>query len=990
MRRVNRRAHLRLLAVTLAAGACAGVAAAQTEPSSPGVIGPANHIQPSGRKLSPDGKLTPLGNHPGGGALTTNGRFLWALDAGRGRNDIRIVDAAPALACTKGRKGDACRKRAAKRVGRVIQTIPMPGVSGGIAMAPDGRTAYVSGLPDSPHLDEKAPPGTPGLEGDVLHVFTYSSTSGQAARAGTIPLPPPSGVPAPPGVPPSLQLAGPGVPQSFPPTETTPRSWPRDLAVSADGGTLLAALNLADRAAIVDLKTKAIRYVTTGSYPYGAAIARDGKGLVSNESDGTVSVIDLKSGAKLKDIAVGGHLSHPEGIAADPKADRAYVAVASEDRIAVIDTAKMVVERKLSVERKEGVGSEPTQLSVTADGCRLMSSDSGEDAVAVFALRAGCDTQRPKPVAKKKKKRKKHAKHHRRRRRHHGGRSAPSFTGKPQVGAAGARAGAGAGGAGSASAAASKAVPFQLLGRVPVASYPVFAAATPGRERLVWVAAKGLGVGPNRTGPNPLSPANNDDSINTFTYLPSIVSGMSGSALFPTDAELVKLSPRADAQVQPSNAARAPADTPIKPGGPIEHVFYIVRENRTYDQILGDDQRGDGDPSLAIFGKSLTPNAHALAARFPLLDRVYANSEASIDGHFWTSAGAVSDYVVKNWHQNYAGRGRPYDFGVYSVTWPAKRFLFDAAEAQGISYFNYGEAIAGTVPFPDKDRTPEETQQVATKFSHSDLGEAGTTALGVQAPSTNCYPNDASIGTDAVTQQEVYDSAAPPTAVGSVSRTSCFRQKFAVQEATGTVPAFNYMVLTNDHTNGLAPGRRTPQAMVADNDLALGQIVDTISHSSIWKSSLILVMEDDSQDGADHVDAHRIPAFAISPYARRGAVVHTRYDFPSLIRTLELPIGMRPFTLFDSLALPLYDAFGPSPDNAEPFNALAPTTDLGATNPDTAANRRATRGYDMTATDRVPQRVLDRQLWRAVRGQGTKPPRPGPNAEGIDAEDGDG
>ena len=965
MPRVTHR--LTVLIAAAATCAAAGTAVAQTDT---GVIGPQNQIQPSGRHLTPVGKLTPVGNHPGGGALTKDGRFLWVLDAGRGRNDIRIVDVAPELGCVKGRKGDACRKRSKKRVGRLIQTIPMPGVSGGIAMAPDGKTAYVSGVPDSPHEDQRAPAGTPGLDGDVLHVFTYSAKSGQAQRAGTIGVPPPGGVPVPPGVPPSLQLGGPPLPQSFPPTETKPRSWPRDLAVSPDGSTLLAALNLADRAAIVDLKTKAIRYVTTGAYPYGAAITRDGsKGLVSNETDGTVSVIDLKSGEKLKDIAVGAHLSHPQGIAADPQADRAYVAVASEDKIAVIDTAKMEVERKLSVEREQGTGSEPTQVSVTADGCRLMAADSGEDAVAVFALKAGCDTKRPKATTKKKKKHKK--KHRRKRRRRHHGHTAPNFTGKRTAGAG----------------AAAKAQPFQLLGRVPTASYPVFAGATPGRERLAWIAAKGLGVGPNPNGPNPLSPNDSDDAINSFGYLPSIISGTAGSALFPTDAELRKFSPQADAQIQPSNRVAAPADTPLKPDGPIKHVFYIVRENRTYDQVLGDDSRGEGDPNLAIFGKSLTPNAHALAARFPLLDHVYANSEASIDGHFWTSAGAVSDYVTKNWHQNYGGRGRPYDFGVYSVTWPAKRFLFDAAQAQGISYFNYGEAIAGTVPLADKDRTPEETQQVLTKFSHSDLGEIGVTLVGVQVPSTNCYPNDASIGKDAVTQQELYDSAAPPTAIGSVSRTSCFRQKFALQDATGTVPAFNYLVLTNDHTNGLSPGRRTPQAMVADNDLALGQIVDTISHSSVWKSSLILVMEDDSQDGADHVDAHRIPAFAISPYARRGAVVHTRYDFPSLIRTLELPIGMKPFTLFDSLAVPLYDAFSPGADNAEPFDALAPTTDLSATNPDTAANRRAVRGYDMTATDRVPQRVLDHQVWRAVRGPGSKPPPPGPNAEGIDAEE---
>src|SRR3954451_15562286 len=903
------------LCLTLVAGAFAATA--------PNAVGPATRIQPSGRQLAPYGRLGALGNHPGGAALTKDGRFLWALDAGRGVNDIRIMDVAPELGCrTRGKRLKRCQKRKRRKPQRLIQTIPMPGVSGGIAMARDGRTAYVSGVADSEHVDEKAPPGTPGLEGDVIHVFTYSRKSGQARRAGVIPVPPPPNTPPP---------------QNFPPTGTTPLSWPRDIGVSRDGGTLVVALNLADSAAIVDTRTRSVSYVKTGSYPYGAAITRDGKSaLVSNEADGTVSVIDLASKSKVADIQVGGHLSHPEGIAIDPNSTRAYVAVAAEDKVAVIDTAKREVERDLSVATGAGNGAQPVAVSVTADGCRLLTSDSGADSIAVHALRRGCDVKRARKRGKKRK----------------------------------------------ADTA------FSQIGRTPTASYPVFAAATPHREKVVWVASKGLGTGPNTNGPNPLSPLDSDDQINSFQYLPSFVRGMEGNGRFPTDRELKKLTRVADAQVKPVGAEAAPAGTPLRPDGPIKHVFYVVRENRTYDQVLGDDPRGAGDPNLAIFGRNLTPNAHALAERFPLLDHVFADSEASIDGHFWTSAVAVSDYVVKSWHQNYGARGRHYDFGVYSITWPAKRFLFDQAERQGISYFNYGEAIAGVVPLTDKDRNQEETQQVATKFSHSDLGEAGVTLGGVQAPSTNCYPNDASIGKDAITGQEVYDSTPPVTAVGAVSRVACFRQRFNQQLTTGSVPAFNYMVLSNDHTNGLAAGRRTPQAMIADNDYALGQIVDTISHSSIWDSSLILVMEEDSQDGADHVDAHRIPAFAISPYTKRGAVVSTRYDFPSLIRTLELPIGMEPLTLYDALATPLYDAFDSTAGNAEPYTAIPPSGDLTATNAATAENKRFAKRYRLTETDQVPQRVLDRMLWRAVKGARSKPPSPGPNAQPGRDDDG--
>src|SRR4051812_37600183 len=225
--------RVRIAALAAAATATAGIAMAQTA-DNPGIIGPKNHIQPSGRKLSPTGKLTPVGNHPGGGALTRNGRFLWVLDAGRGHNDIRIVDAAPEVGCKTGKKGNRCRKSAKKRLGKVIQTIPMPGVSGGIAMAGDGKSAYVSGVPDSPYTDQKSAPGTPGVEGDVIHTFALNKKTGKATRTGTIPVSPPSNTSGP---------------QNFPPTRLTPISWPRDLAVTKDGKTLLVALNLADQAA---------------------------------------------------------------------------------------------------------------------------------------------------------------------------------------------------------------------------------------------------------------------------------------------------------------------------------------------------------------------------------------------------------------------------------------------------------------------------------------------------------------------------------------------------------------------------------------------------------------------------------------------------------------------------------------------------------------------------------------------------------------------
>ena len=940
-----------LVAVIIAGAAAYAIAQSQS-----GVIGPATGIQPSGRHLEPEGKLTPLGNLPTGGALTTNGRFLWALSTGRGRNDVRIVEVA-APACKKekgkGKKGSGAEAKKKKRsrckrraggVGTVVQTIPFPGLSGGVAMSPDGHTAYISGVANSNHAAEQADPSVPGQEGDLIHVLHYDPKTGLATRAGVIAVPPPSD--APPV-------------QNFP-TNDSPLSWPRDIAVSPNGQTLLVALNLADAAAVIDAATGNVRYVKVGHYPYGAGITADGRyGLIGSETQGTVAVIDLAAGTVVKTIQVAPPLSHPESIAMDPKAPLAFVGNANQDTITVIDTKSLSVARTLSVERPEGVGTSPTYVSVTSDGCDLLSADSGEDAVAVFALSKGKHCGEGAKKGKKKKKKRK------------GGKKSAGAVAKQAAKHKGQH-------KKHRKAKGRKAKPFQLIGRIPTGSYPTMAAATPKRRQLVWVSARGLGVGPNRNGPNPFT----GDDTYLDQYLPSIVDGASGVLSYPSDRKIRKLTPISDRQVIPADARTAPSDTPIRAGGPIKHVFYVVRENRTYDQVLGDDSRGDGDPALALFGPNITPNLHALVQRFPLLDHVYANSEASIDGHYWTAAGAVSDYVTKNWHQNYAGRNRPYDFGAFEVSAPPKGYIFQRMLESGVSFYNYGEALAGISPFPDKDRTPEQTAQNAEvlNISHTDVQVFG-----------GCYDSDVSIfDTPAIGPKlgDVYDSTLPPGSNPATdhSRFSCFNTRLQAQLATNSVPTFNYLSLPLDHTEGLAPGKRTPDADIANNDWALGQIVDTISHSSIWNSSLILVVEDDSQNGADHVDAHRIPALAISPYTQQGAVVHDRYDQLSFLRTLEIVSGLPSLNLGEVLAVPLYNAVMPNPGNSDPYNAIMPGVNMTATNPATAQNIAASKGQPLDATDQVPQSVLDAMLWHYRHGFGSKPPPPGPNASTQDGK----
>jgi DNA-binding beta-propeller fold protein YncE len=669
-------------------------------------------------------------------------------------------------------------------------------------------------------------------------------------------------------------------------------------------------------------------------------------------------VIDLDSATKVKDIQVGGHLSHPEAIALDPRADRAYVAIANEDRVAVIDTRTMTLARSLSTARAEGQGTSPVDLAVTPDGAQLYVAEAGADELAAFRLSDFALVGRV-PIASTPQ----------------GVAVAPASANECDVAAVRRRA---------KRRVRHRARPRRVQRRRPaftarVRRKPVRRqAARPRCSKLVWLSARGFDVGANPRGPNPY--VINDNNTSSQNYLPVLIRGMAGVLDLPNEARLRSLTPLATAQVRPSNAQPPPAGTPLRPGGPIKHVFYIVKENRTYDQVLGDDSRGDGDPSLAIFGRQVTPNAHALSQRFPLLDHVYANSEASIDGHFWTAAGKVSDYVEKNWNQNYGHRGRPYDFGAFSVTWPQNQFLIDQAERQGIPWYDYGEAlgrvvpnfgantdlVTPTVPFLDKDRTPDEDAAVVANSAKTDLG-----------PPIGCYPNDAYTLKNAITRNQVSDSSTPagwPT--NSESRFDCFRARFQAQLATGQVPAFNYLVMTLDHTGGGSAGDYTPRAYVANNDYGVGQVVELISHSPIWSSSAIFVVEDDSQDGADHVDAHRIPAYVISPYARQGAVVSTRYDFLSVIRSMQLITGMRSLGLADAQATPMYDAFQSTPANDAPYTAIPPTWNVNEKNVAGAAAARMSRGLNFNQVDRVSQRKLDRIIWKTVHGDRAEPPRP--------------
>ena len=416
------------------------------------------------------------------------------------------------------------------------------------------------------------------------------------------------------------------------------------------------------------------------------------------------------------------------------------------------------------------------------------------------------------------------------------------------------------------------------IGRIPVGSYPT---AVGGRRRSGKRSSSGSRQGPRRRAkperPRPESPPNSDDNINSFQYLPSIVTRQRRDpATSRPTAAIRKLTPTAArADRPPPNTQRRRPARRSRPGGPIKHVFYIVRENRTYDQILGDDPRGDGDPHLTLFGKHVTPNVHALVQRFPLLDHVYANSEASIDGHFWTSAGAVSDYVVKNWHQNYAGRGRPTTSA--STRSPGRRRASSSTrpmhEGDLVVQLRRGDRRTFAAPRqgPHAGGDAPRTRKFANISTLRRPARSAAATTRRRRSAQRFATGQDGLRLDAAARRADRLARRASTASSSASQAQLATELGSRPSTTSSLPP-----TTTPRARRPGGARRT--AMIADNDCGLGQIVDLISHSPIWNTSLILVVEDDSQDGADHVDAHRIPALAISPYTQRGAVVHDRYD----------------------------------------------------------------------------------------------------------------
>jgi len=370
---------------------------------------------------------------------------------------------------------------------------------------------------------------------------------------------------------------------------------------------------------------------------------------------------------------------------------------------------------------------------------------------------------------------------------------------------------------------------------------------------------------------------------------------------------------------------------PTKTGSvsPIKHVFYIIKENRTYDQVLGDVKEGNGDTSLVLFGEKITPNQHALVNEFVLLDNFYVDGEVSADGHNWSDGAYATDYLEKHWPTNYGGRGGEYDAeGTRLIANNKNGFIWDFCKRKGVSYRTYGE-------FADnyKPNTPVIEGHFCPYFTSWD--------------------------------QKIRDT----------TRFYQWKREFDSLLLKGAVPSLNTLRFINDHTEGLSKGRPTPFAHVADNDLAVGMFVDYLSHSTIWKESVVFIIEDDAQNGPDHVDAHRSPVYIAGGFVKKGFVDHTMYSTTSVLRTIELILGLPPMSQYDAAATPMWRCFTPNSIHA-PFITRPNQTDITSKNLADNKWSRQSASFDFTAEDRVPDALFNEVIWAAVKGENSKCPAP--------------
>ena len=621
---------------------------------------------------------------------------------------------------------------------------------------------------------------------------------------------------------------------------------------------------------IVDLRTnKVIKRVELGAEAYTCLLSKDSRELfISLWGGDKIAVFDTKQDAVTGTIETD---SHPNELILSSNGRYLYVANANENSVSVIDTRSRKVIEKLNAALYPDApaGSTTNGLALSADNKTLYIANADNNCLAVF------DVEKPGKSRSK--------------------------------------------------------------GFIPTGWYPTCVRVL-GKKVMV---ANGKGF---TSMANPVSKkdASGSHEANTrkdrpVQYIAGLFKGTLSIFNEPDETRLGTWS-RLVYENTPYSKEReklAPgmAGNPIpqKQGdpSPIKYVFYIIKENRTYDQVLGDIKEGNGDSSLCIFPEKITPNLHAIAKEFVLLDNFYVDAEVSADGHNWSMAAYATDYVEKTWPTSYGGRGGTYDYeGSRKVAYPKKGFIWDYCQRAGVSYRSYGEFTSGS--------------------------KASIKAL--EHNFCNGYP--------------AFDMN-----IQDVHRQSIWQHDFDSLVAANTLPRFNTIRLGNDHTSGMHKGAYSPYACVADNDLAVGRLVEHISHSPVWKESAIFILEDDAQNGPDHVDAHRSTAYVISPYTKRKTLVHTMYGTSGMLRTMELILGLPPMSQYDAAAMPMWECFMPTPDHT-PFKARPANVNINERNTAWNESARRSANFDLAREDRVPDLELNEVIWKGIRGESSVMPAP--------------
>jgi DNA-binding beta-propeller fold protein YncE len=614
-------------------------------------------------------------------------------------------------------------------------------------------------------------------------------------------------------------------------------------------------------------------------FPYTCLAHPDGRrAFVSLWAKAAIAVIDLDTNQL---AAIWKTAEHPTEMVLSPQGDILYVACSNSTKVSVIETStgKGLQTIHCALYPTAGVGNTPNSLALTPDGQVLFVANADNNNLAVFNV---ADPKLAKP-----------------------------------------------------------------MGFIPTGWYPTSVRYS-AKDRTIYVAnGKGMSSKANRSGPNPLLPR----AKNLGEYIGMLFTGTLSIIPMPKPDQMATYTKQAYAcsPLRDRNEVRADKVEPNNPiprqvgdPSPIKYVIYVIKENRTYDQVLGDLGKGNGEPELCLFPEPVTPNHHKLAREFVLIDNLYVDGEVSADGHEWSMGAYATDFVEKIWPLSYRGGkvyGYPAEGNYDQAARPSGGYLWNKCIEARVSYRAYGEWVNNGKMRPDgtfEDGTPA-APELAGLFDPQFRG---------------------------------YDLDYP-----DVKRAERFISELKRFEAQGVMPRLQVVRLPNDHTAGSRAGKPTVTAMVADNDLALGLLVEAVSHSKFWKETAIFVIEDDTQNGPDHVDAHRSPAFVISPYAKRKAIDSTLYSTSSMLRTMELILGLKPMSQFDAAARPMYNCFTSQPDFT-PYKHEVPKVDLNERNPPGMFGAAWLEKQNLAKEDAVDDILFSEIIWKAVRGRDSEMPPP--------------